>query len=329
MNKHIHFLILTELKSPADLPYFRMARSLARCLTAKGFSCLFVSSRDSHPLLVRFQIPPEQLAKAPNDNQRFLERIGELHRQHRFRAAAAFFRPESNPTPIASLKPLFPFLLETQFEAHGKACGHLVLFPAFHATLPWLDVDPASKIIRGPKAAIISETGGLPPSPNDQLLVWLTHPAKAHSPLAHLLQQLSNHFTVTQICDTQMLEQQRDLSPHPQNWPYSLVLSDAHPRCLELAAWGKPFLHFPQNEQQLTASYGMDQLGVAPSLGLLEAHPTEVHLQKILAHRQSRSWTPFVLKAKRICDGKGFNRIFPILLEGNILSGFGPNKETP
>jgi hypothetical protein len=328
-SKGREVLILAELQEADDFPLFRMATTFARQLQEKGFRCLLGCTRDSATAAEHFFPGAVSYQRLPQDGERYHEKVAELHRIHGFRTAALMARPQATPARAGSLTAILPFLVEVQWEPMSRAQGQLVLFPSFAASRAWQDLDPRCKVLRGAKSFMAMPAASLPTSGGRRLLVWLTKEPQKGSTLAALLARLRSLFEIHQVVDAQLLEKRSGSLPDASRDSFGLTLCDASPRCMELAAAGKPFLHFPQTTGQLTLSYAMEELGVAPGLGWLEGKTPEELAARVLEYREPKRWTPWVKTARRLCDGRGFERVFPLLIEREILPGFGMAAEQP
>jgi len=322
-------LILAELQQDEDFPLFRMATTFARQLQEKGFRCLLGCTRESAAAAEQFFPGGVSCQRLPQDSDRYHEKVAELHHIHGFRAAALLARPQSTPARAGTLVATLPYLVEVQWEPLSRAQGQLVLFPSFAASRSWQDLDPRCKVLRGPKSFMALPAAALPTSGGRRLLVWLTKEPQKGSSLAALLERLSSRLEIHRVVDAHLLEKRQGSLPDASRDAFGLTLCDASPRCMELAAAGKPFLHFPQTTGQLTLSYAMEELGVAPGLGWLEGKTPEELAARVLEYRDPKRWTPWVKTARRLCDGRGFTRIFPLLIEREILPGFGSAAEQP
>lgn len=321
-----HVLVITECQNTEDMAYQRLARQFGKSLQEKGFRVLFAMSRDSFNRSQFFGFDPKNTVKLPNTQESFLNRISELQHQHHFKSAGLFIhpsRPQYLPSPI---KTRVPFLIEYLLSNVPMAHGHLVIQPLFH-TSKQQELISGSVRFKGPKFWLGSPYHGLPPSPGNRVLIWLTRPIHKKEPAYPLIQAIRANYNVTLITDKDMAEQGKSQEPKPDQWPFSWTLTDAAPRCFDLASWGKPFIHFPLDDDQYTFSYMMDEAGMAAGLGVLDRFkPNELNDQ-VQAWSEPAYISRFLSKARKVVDGQGFRRIFPFLVERSILTGFGLGEE--
>ncbi len=318
-----------------DIPSENGIDELARCKTfgdffkERGYAVAYAVKKHSYSLARKFLGEDETLFRIPEDEAEELDRIGHLHRVHGHRIVFVNIFG-ANSAYLFHLKRLFDHVIFFDHGVKYLIYADTILNPSVAAANRAYNCNQGARLLLGPKFHITRPVQTYPPndSPLSYILLTLGNKEDPAFSVLDALASLDDVPTIHILCSQSseipvklraFTQKHPGLDVHPvfegKNEPfpyerYSFIITRAGIQCLDFACAGVFFLTLAAYQDQLELAYGLNQLGVSPTLGWFPSkkkEETASFIQKHLVDLEGRA--NFVKAGLQLVDGLGLVRL--------------------